>query len=45
LSDPGSGFDRLEVPQFEVVDGRPLLIFSSATVHLAVVRSPRTHPP
>lgn len=39
LSDPGSGFDQLEVPQVEVVDGRPVLIFSSATMHLAVGRS------
>jgi len=28
LTAPGSGFDQLEVPQLEVVDGRPLLVFS-----------------
>lgn len=38
LSDPGSGFDQLEVPQVEIVDGRPVLIFSSATIHLPAGR-------
>jgi beta-fructofuranosidase len=28
LSDPGQGFGVLEVPQVEVVDGRPVLLFS-----------------
>ena len=38
LSDPGTGSDQLEVPQVEVVDGRPVLIFSCATMHLAIGR-------
>ena len=31
LSRPGSGFGQLEVPQVEVVDGRPVLLFSCTT--------------
>jgi len=28
LSQPGQGFGQLEVPQFEVIDSRPVLFFS-----------------
>ncbi|MET7833769.1 glycosyl hydrolase family 32 [Micromonospora sediminicola] len=32
---PGSGFGHLEVPQVEIVDGQPILIFSCLRDHLA----------
>ena len=35
LSRPGGGFGHLEVPQAEVVDGRPVLIFSCLTAELS----------
>ncbi|MGS2619775.1 glycosyl hydrolase family 32 [Micromonospora sp. LZ34] len=35
LTTPGSGFGHLEVPQVEVVDGQPLLIFSCLRDHRA----------
>ena len=35
LSRPGAGFGHLEVPQTEVVDGRPVLIFSCLTAELS----------
>ncbi|MFC7550907.1 glycosyl hydrolase family 32 [Plantactinospora sp. GCM10030261] len=35
LTAPGSGFGHLEVPQVEVVDGRPVLIFSCLRDQLA----------
>jgi beta-fructofuranosidase len=38
LSDPGAGFGHLEVPQAEVVDGRPVLIFSCLTEQLSAQR-------
>jgi beta-fructofuranosidase len=38
LSRPGSGFGQLEVPQVEVVDGRPVLVFSCLVDELAARR-------
>lgn len=38
LSDPGAGFGHLEVPQVEVVHGRPVLIFSCLTEQLSAQR-------
>jgi beta-fructofuranosidase len=35
LSRPGHGFGHLEVPQVEVVEGRPVLIFSCLTAELS----------
>lgn len=35
LSTPGAGFGQLEVPQVEVIDGRPILIFSCLGSELA----------
>ena len=35
LSRPGEGFDHLEVPQVEVVEGRPVLVFSCLTAGLS----------
>src|SRR6478609_7431998 len=35
LSDPGAGFGHLEVPQVEIVDDRPILIFNCAAEQLA----------
>ncbi|MEJ7629458.1 MAG: hypothetical protein WKF54_07690 [Nocardioidaceae bacterium] len=35
LSPPGAGFEHLEVPQVEVVDGRPVLVFSCLGGRLA----------
>lgn len=35
LSRPGGGFGHLEVPQAEVVDGRPVLVFSCAAGELS----------
>ncbi|WP_380166849.1 levansucrase [Jannaschia sp. R86511] len=37
-SAPGAGFGHLEVPQVEVVDGRPVLLFSCPGVHLSAAR-------
>ena len=34
LSRPGAGFGQLEVPQVEVVDGRPVLLFDCMTAEL-----------
>jgi len=38
LTAPGAGFDQLEVPQLEVVDGRPLLLFSCLHAELGPSR-------
>jgi beta-fructofuranosidase len=38
LSSPGSGFGQLEVPQVEVVDGQPVLMFSCLRGDLAASR-------
>jgi beta-fructofuranosidase len=38
LSRPGSGFGHLEVPQAELVDGRPLLIFSCLATDMPAAR-------
>jgi beta-fructofuranosidase len=38
LSQPGSGFSQLEVPQVEVVDGKPLLLFSCLGPQLSTSR-------
>jgi beta-fructofuranosidase len=38
LSEPGAGFGQLEVPQVEVVGGRPVLIFSCLRSELAARR-------
>jgi beta-fructofuranosidase len=38
LSEPGAGFGHLEVPQVEVVDGRPVLLFSCLRHDLAIAR-------
>lgn len=38
LSEPGSGFGHLEVPQIEVVDGRTVLVFSSLRPELSLAR-------
>jgi len=35
LSRPGGGFGHLEVPQVEVVEGRPVLVFSCLTAELS----------
>jgi beta-fructofuranosidase len=35
LSRPGAGFGQLEVPQVEVVQGRPVLVFSCLTEQLS----------
>ena len=35
LSQPGEGFSHLEVPQVEVVEGRPVLVFSCLTAELS----------
>jgi beta-fructofuranosidase len=35
LSSPGAGFSQLEVPQVEVVDGRPVLLFDCMTAELS----------
>jgi beta-fructofuranosidase len=37
MSAPGSGFFHLEVPQVEVVEGRPILLFSCLRPHPAAV--------
>jgi len=34
LSRPGEGFSHLEVPQVELVEGRPVLVFSCLTAEL-----------
>lgn len=38
LSEPGAGFGQMEVPQVEVVDGRPVLLFSCLRQELAAAR-------
>jgi hypothetical protein len=38
LTPPGSGFDQLEVTHVEIVDGRPLLLFSCLHAELAPAR-------
>lgn len=38
LSAPGSGFGHLEVPQVEVVDGRPVLVFSCLRAEFAAAK-------
>ena len=38
LTPPGAGFDQLEVLQVEIVDGRPLLLFSCLHPELAPAR-------
>ena len=38
LSAPGAGFGQLEVPQVEVVDGRPVLLFDCLTTELTAGR-------
>jgi beta-fructofuranosidase len=38
LTAPGSGFGQLEVPQVEVVDGRPVLLFSCLHPELSAAR-------
>jgi beta-fructofuranosidase len=38
LSRPGAGFGQLEVPQVEVVDGRPVLLFGCLTAELSPAR-------
>jgi beta-fructofuranosidase len=38
LSEPGSGFGHLEVPQVETVDGQDVLLFSCLEKHLATSR-------
>ena len=38
LSRPGAGFGQLEVPQVEVVDGRPVLLFDCMTAELSPAR-------
>jgi beta-fructofuranosidase len=38
LSEPGSGFGHLEVPQVETVDGQDVLVFSCLEKHLAASR-------
>ena len=38
LSRPGAGFGQLEVPQVEVVDGRPVLLFDCLTAELGPER-------
>lgn len=35
VSEPGSGFGQVEVPQVHLVDGRPVLLFSCLREHLA----------
>jgi beta-fructofuranosidase len=40
LTEPGQ-FGHLEVPQVEVVDGTPVLLFSTARVHTSTVRKAR----
>jgi beta-fructofuranosidase len=39
LSDPGAGFAHLEVVQWVVIDGRPTILFSCDTSHLAGARA------
>lgn len=41
LTSPGSGFGQMEVPQVELVDGVPTLIFSCGTEHLGDERRER----
>ena len=38
LTNPGSGFGQLEVPQVEIVDGQPVLLFSCLRPELSAVR-------
>jgi beta-fructofuranosidase len=38
LTDPGSGFGQLEVPQVEIVDGQPVLLFSCLRPELSAAR-------
>jgi beta-fructofuranosidase len=38
LSEPGSGFGHLEVPQVAAVDGRPVLLFSCLEANLSAAR-------
>ncbi len=38
LTEPGQGFGQLEVAQVEIIDGRPILIFSSADGGVAARR-------
>jgi len=38
LSKPGSGFGQLEVPQVEVIDGRPVLLFSCLAGQMSAAR-------
>jgi beta-fructofuranosidase len=38
LSRPGGGFGHLEVPQTEIVEGRPVLVFSCLTAELSSER-------
>ena len=40
LSEPGE-FGHMEVPQVEIVDGTPVLLFSTARVHTGVARKAR----
>jgi beta-fructofuranosidase len=45
ISAPGAGFMHLEVPQVDVVDGRPILVFSCLRPHpFAVQRASRPTP-
>jgi beta-fructofuranosidase len=40
LTPAGSGFGQLEVPQVEVVDGRPVLLFSCQRSELSIAHQP-----
>jgi beta-fructofuranosidase len=42
LTPPGSGFGQLEVPQVEIVDGRPVLLFSCLRTELSTTHQART---
>jgi beta-fructofuranosidase len=45
LSAPGAGFFHLEVPQVEVVEGRPILLFSCLRPYPMVINNPNRSVP